>query len=64
MGGLSRVAKIYGGMTIIGKDGKEVEWLFDYVQDKSRLKSEMSKAEIKASEKRRLELIKQQNGTD
>lgn len=51
MGGLARVCKMYGAMEVKGADGKKVTWLWDYVNDKPRLKSEMTKEEIVASEK-------------
>jgi hypothetical protein len=51
MAGLAKICKLYGQMEIIGRDGKSVIWLWDYVNDKPRLKSEMTKEEIKASEK-------------
>ena len=47
-------------MEVSGANGKKVIWLWDYVNDKPRLKSEMSKEEIKASEKAKLEQIKAQ----
>ena len=51
MAGLARICKLYGSMEVIGEDGKKVVWLYDYANDKPRLKSEMSKEEITASEK-------------
>lgn len=52
MGGLARICKLYGSMEVNIK-GKKATWLWDYVNDKPRLKSEMTKEEIKASEKAR-----------
>ncbi len=46
MGGLARLCKTYGAITI----NKE-RWLWDFVNDKPRLESEMTKEEIGASEK-------------
>jgi len=50
MGGLARLCKMYGSMQV-SENGKKVTWLWDYVNDKPRLKTEMSKDEIMASEK-------------
>ena len=51
MGGLARICKLYGSMKVKGNNGEVVEWVYDYAKDKPRLKSEMSKEEIEASEK-------------
>lgn len=48
MTGLQRICKLYGRM----KCG-DVLWLWDYVQNKARPASEMTKAEKMASEKAR-----------
>lgn len=53
MGGLSKVCKIHGSLKVIDKNGKETVWIYDYINDRARLKSEMTKEEIKASEKAR-----------
>lgn len=58
MGGLQKICKMYGSMTVKGNDGKTVKWLWDYVNDKPRLESEMTKEEIIASEKKKWEGIK------
>jgi major membrane immunogen (membrane-anchored lipoprotein) len=50
MGGLAKICKMYGSMEVV-QDGKKVIWIYDYANDKPRLKSEMTKEEIKASEK-------------
>ncbi len=50
MAGLARICKLYGSMEVVGTDGKKVKWIYDYVNDKPRLKSEMTKKEIMASE--------------
>jgi len=60
MAGLARICKIYGSMKFVGNDGKEVIWLYDYARDEPRLKSEMTKEEIAASEKAKYELMKQE----
>ena len=57
MGGLSRICKLYGEMKVYSK-GKKVTWLWDYVNDKPRLKTEMTKDEITASEKAKWMKIK------
>ena len=46
MGGLARICKMYGSMEVSDKNGKKVTWLWDYKNDKPRLKSEMTKEEI------------------
>lgn len=38
-------------MTVQGADGTKVVWVWDYANDKPRLKSEMTKEEIMASER-------------
>ncbi len=62
MGGLQRICKLYGSMTVKDNNGKSVRWLWDYVNDKARLESEMTKEEIAASEKSKWEGIKKQVG--
>jgi hypothetical protein len=49
--GLQMILKMYGEMIVKGQDGKEVVWIWDYKNDKARIKSEMTKEEIKESEK-------------
>jgi len=51
MTGLQKICKMYGRIECTGADGKKVTWLWDYVNDKPRLKTEMTGAEINASEK-------------
>ena len=51
MSGLSKVCKIYGSIKMSDGNGKSVTWLWDYVNNKPRIKSEMTKDEIKASER-------------
>ena len=50
MGGLARICKMYGSFKV-SQNGKKVIWLYDYKNDKPRLKSEMTKEEITESEK-------------
>lgn len=51
MSGLQRVLKMYGSMTVQGSEGKKVVWVWDYANDKPRIKSEMTAEEIAASER-------------
>ena len=51
MAGLERLLKLYGSMICEGEDGSKVVWLRDYANNKARLKTEMTKEEIAASEK-------------
>ena len=51
MGGLARICKMFGQIDVSDGNGKKVTWLYDYANDKPRLKTEMTKEEIKASEK-------------
>jgi len=51
MGGLSKICKIYGAIQVQDSLGRQVKWVWDYANDKARLASEMTKEEIKASEK-------------
>ena len=60
MGGIRRICKMYGGMKFKGEDGKEIEYMWDYAKDEPRLKSEMTKEEIKASEKAKWGIIEKQ----
>lgn len=43
-----------------GEDGSKVVWLWDYANDKARLKTEMTKEEIMASEKAKWTAVKSQ----
>ena len=59
MRGLQKLCKMYGSINAGNdKDGKPVIWLWDYKNDKPRLKSEMTKEEIRESEKAKWESIK------
>jgi len=60
MGGLARICKMYGSMEVSDANGKKVTWLWDYKNDKPRLKSEMTKEDIAESEKAKWEQIKAQ----
>lgn len=60
MAGLARILKMYGSMEFSDANGKKVTWLWDYVNDKPRLKTEMTKEEIMASEKAKWMNIKSQ----
>lgn len=41
MAGLARVLKAYGLMTVIGNDGRKVEWAWDYAADEPVDSAEM-----------------------
>jgi major membrane immunogen (membrane-anchored lipoprotein) len=51
MGGLAKICKLYGSIQVTGNDGKKALWVYDYANDRPRLKSEMTKEELAASEK-------------
>jgi hypothetical protein len=55
MGGLARLCKVYGTMKI-----NNVEWVWDWVNDKPRIKSEMTKDEYMASEKIRWQQVSEE----
>lgn len=57
MGGLARMCKTFGRMTVTANGKKEV-WIYDYVNDKPRLESEMTKEEITASERKKWLTVK------
>jgi hypothetical protein len=54
MSGLRRICKMYGAMTIQG-----VEWVWDYATDEPRIKSEMTKEQLEASERAKWTGVKQ-----
>lgn len=58
MSGLAKICKMYGRMVIADKDGNKFEWVYDYAKDKPRLKSEMTKQDIEASERAKYSTIK------
>lgn len=49
--GFQRILKIYGEMEATDSKGNSVTHVWDYANDKPRIKSEMSKEEIAESEK-------------
>jgi len=59
MGGLAKICKAYGGMTV-SANGKTVKYVWDYVNDIARPEGEMTKEEFMSSEKKKYEQIKQQ----
>jgi major membrane immunogen (membrane-anchored lipoprotein) len=61
MGRLAKICKIYGEMEARGVNGKKVVWVYDYANNKPRIKSEMTKEEIALSEKAKREQISQEN---
>ncbi len=50
MGGLAKLCKMYGRIDV-KVDGDVRIWVWDYANDKPRLKEDMSEEEIMASEK-------------
>lgn len=52
---------MYGSIKIKDKDGKEVIWLWDYKNEKCRIKSEMTKEEITESEKSKWKKLENKN---
>jgi len=53
MAGLANILKLHGKMSVTGSNGKEVVWVWDYAQNRARVKSEMTRAEILASNEAR-----------
>jgi hypothetical protein len=51
MTGLAMICKMYGQMIVTDENGKKVIWVWDYANDKPRLKHEMTKEELAASER-------------
>ena len=60
MAGLARICKMYGSIEVSDANGKKVTWIWDYANDKQRLKTEMTKEEIMASEKAKWMNVKSQ----
>ncbi len=60
MSGLQRICKMYGRIDCSDASGNKVVWLWDYVNDKPRLQSEMTNEEIMASEKAKWQIVKKQ----
>lgn len=50
MAGLQKLLQLYGAMDV-SANGNTERWVWDYAQNKSRLKKEMTHEEWKASEK-------------
>ena len=61
MGGIAKKCKMYGFMEVVHANGEKVVWVWDYANDKPRLKSEMTKEDIAASEKVKWECFKDFN---
>ena len=49
--GLARICKMYGSMEVSDANGEKVIWLWDYANDKPRLKEEMTKEEYERENK-------------
>lgn len=64
MAGLARICKMYGSVEVSDSNGNKVTWLWDYVNDKPRLKTEMTKEEIIESEKAKWMGFKSQLDTE
>lgn len=60
MGGLARILKMYGSMVVTDASGKKAVWIYDYANNKARLKSDMNKEELAANEKAKYQQIKKQ----
>ena len=58
MAGLAKICKTFGSLETVDANGEKLMWLWDYANEKPRLKSEMTKEEIAASEKAKWEKIK------
>jgi hypothetical protein len=53
MAGLSKICKLYGGLTVKDSNGKSVRYVWDYIDDKAVPESEMTKERWAASEKKK-----------
>jgi hypothetical protein len=62
MGGLAKLCKMYGQIDVTDANGNKVIWLWDYVNNKPRLKTDMTKEEIKESEKAKYSHLIKNNG--
>lgn len=58
MGGLLKVLKIYGQMTVTRADGKKTVWVYDNANDKAIVKEDMTPEQLKESEKAKYLKIK------
>lgn len=61
MAGLQKILKMYGSIKATDTNGKTVVWIWDYVNDQPRLKSEMTKQELAANEKAKWQSIAKQD---
>ena len=59
MGGLRKLCKLYGSIEVADQFGNKVIHVWDYANDKPRLKSKMTKEEIAASERAKYEQAKE-----
>ncbi len=57
---ISRLWKLHGSIEFIYDNGNKEIWLWDYVNDKARLKTQMTEDEIMASEKAKWMGVKSQ----
>lgn len=58
MTGLQKILKLHGEVKVKGQNGETVVWVWDYMNDKPRKKSEMTKQEIADSKRAKNEQIK------
>ena len=57
MAGLQKLCKMYGQIDMTDEYGNKVVWVWDYAKDEPRLKSEMTKEEMKESEKAKYKMM-------
>jgi len=60
MGGIRNICRAYGGLKVT-QNGKTVEYVWDYIKDKPRPKSEMTKEELEANERHKFGLPAKRN---
>ena len=60
MGGIRNICRLYGGLKVT-QNGKTVEYVWDYIKDEPRLKSEMTKEELEANERNKFGLPAERN---
>lgn len=58
--GLNKLCRLYGGMVFKGDDGSVIKYVWDYAIEMPRVESEMTEEEIKASEKAKYKIVKEQ----
>jgi hypothetical protein len=58
MSGLQKILKMYGQTTVVDSSGKKVVWVWDYANNKPRIKLEMTKEELMKSEKAKYDNLK------